>query len=119
MKITVCALFLLGFIYTGLAQENPTDSTNKQEETLIIYGSSTCHYCQDTKAYLKEHKVPFEFCDIYEDRNNLQEMVAKLKQDGLDPHSARLPVVDMSGKIFMNGDDFDGFLENLVEKAKK
>jgi len=29
-----------------------------------VYRSDTCHYCNDTKSYLKENNISFEYFDI-------------------------------------------------------
>lgn len=117
MRIKLCVLLFFGIMHFGVAQEPVKDSVPvKKSEILIMYGSINCHYCIDTKAYLKEKKIPFEFYDIDQDEQKMYEMLLKLNKNGMNTSNVRLPVIDQSGKLLMNSSDFDSFLEKLVPK---
>ena len=44
-----------------LVESGLDDNLTSQENSpkMIVYGSDTCHYCIDTKTYLKEEKIDF------------------------------------------------------------
>lgn len=99
--------------YFGYAQQEPQVQPDKKE--IIIYGSETCHYCLDTKAFLEEHHISFVFYDIDTDRQALNNMLYKLRESGIDVSNLSIPVVDKGGEIFTNGEDFDAFLERIIK----
>ena len=105
-------LYIFFLCVTSMASGQSFESNNTTSNTpsLIIYGSDACHYCLETKAYLKDHNIAFVYYDIDKDEIRLQEMLYKMKENGL------LPVVDHSGKVFMNNQDFDTFLTLLIQK---
>ena len=53
MKYLVLILVFLVSLGSSSQNKNSTAKLNKQNQ-IIVYGSDTCHYCIDTKAYLKE-----------------------------------------------------------------
>ncbi len=110
--------FTLFFTATGFGQVTTPNIeqakvSNKSAENLIIYGSDTCHYCIDTKAYLKEKKIDFTYYDVDINLAKQREMVTKLQKVGTPLDNISLPVVDLNGKLIMNSDDFEGFLKKL------
>jgi len=42
-------------------------------------------------------------------------MLKKLSTNGVDISNVKLPVIDKSGKLFMNDSKFQGFLKMLVQ----
>ncbi|GLB51421.1 hypothetical protein NBRC110019_04600 [Neptunitalea chrysea] len=82
-------------------------------EKIIVYGSSDCHYCIDTKAYLEDRNIAYVFFDIDINEKALKEMLGKLKNAGISLSSVAIPVIDKEGDIFMNDGDFEEFLEKL------
>ncbi|MDY7395897.1 glutaredoxin family protein [Aureibaculum sp. 2210JD6-5] len=91
-------------------------STAKNVNKMTIYGSDTCHYCLDTKAYLKERKIDFIYFDVDLNLVKQKEMLVKLQKAGIAVDNVSLPVVDFNGELFMNNGDFDTFLERLTHK---
>ena len=87
----------------------------QEQKIIIVYGSNTCHYCTDTKAYLKEKKVKFIYFDVDVNLEKQQEMVNKLIKSNIDVSSLSLPVIDKGGEIFTNGKDFEAFLKKIIE----
>lgn len=86
---------------------------------IIIYGSDTCHYCVDTKSYLKEKNITFIYYDVDVNLEKQNEMVVKLQKAGILLDAISLPIVDLNGKLIMNNvADFDGFLKKLTVKTK-
>lgn len=87
----------------------------QEQKTIIVYGSDTCHYCTDTKTYLKGKKVKFIYFDIDVNLEKQQEMLNKLIKANIDISSLSLPVIDKGGEIFTNGKDFDAFLKRIIK----
>ncbi|MFC2110386.1 glutaredoxin family protein [Bacteroidota bacterium] len=92
-------------------------TTTKESKTMIVYGSDTCHYCLDAKAYLKENKINFIYYDVDVNILKQREMLIKIQEAGLSVDNLSLPVIHKDGEIFMNNGDFDIFLKKL--KVKK
>lgn len=113
MKHLALIFFFLLTCHNVLAQVNSADS--KPQKTIIIYGSDTCHYCTDTKAFLEEKKVKFVFYDVDVNLEKQQEMLNKLVKANIDLSYLSLPVIDKKGEIFTNGQDFEAFLKRIIQ----
>lgn len=64
---------------------------------VTIYTTPTCVYCKMTKAFLKEHNVPYEEKDVSTDAAARDEMIAKSHQMGV-------PVVEIDGALSVGFD---------------
>lgn len=110
-------LFLLTIINTSVGQNSDLVSNfqpiKKEVKALIVYGSDTCHYCIDTKEYLKERNIEFIYLDVDINLLKQREMLVKLQNAGISIDNLSLPVVDMQGELIMNGGDFEDFLKKL------
>ena len=51
--------------------------------TVIMYTTPTCHFCQLTKAFFKEHGVQFTEHDVLADMEKRREMMEKSGQLGV------------------------------------
>lgn len=120
-------IFVLSFIFAlisqgAYSQTKPVDSVEIESvkaNELIVYGSNTCHYCIDTKSFLKEKNITFIYYDIDANLEKQNEMIVKLQKAGISLDTISLPIVDLNGKLIMNNvADFDGFLIKLIEKTK-
>lgn len=69
-----------------------------------IYSLPTCPFCNQAKAFFKEHDVEFEDINVENDKKSQDEMVEKSGQRGT-------PVIDIDGKILV------GFEEDKLKKA--
>jgi glutaredoxin 3 len=119
MKI-ITSLFILFvlFFYTSLNAQNFTKPESIAENTkkvIIVYGSSTCHYCTDAKNILIENKIDFIFYDIDTNKMALNEMLTKLKKANISSNNLGIPVIDKQGEIFSNNSNFDDFLKKLIQ----
>lgn len=90
-----------------------TETSQKELKKMIVYGSDTCHYCIDTKAYLKERKIDFIYYDVDVNLLKQREMLIKIQKAGLSLDNLSLPVIYLSGKLLMNSNDFESFLKKL------
>lgn len=117
MKVFIFSIIVISTIgQIGFGQvANPNDNLTSQKKLkkMIVYGSDTCHYCIDTKAFLQEKRIDFIYYDIDVNLAEQREMVLKLQKAGISIDNLSLPVVDLNGKLIMNGDDFEGFLKKL------
>ncbi|HLC71142.1 MAG TPA: glutaredoxin family protein, partial [Candidatus Nanoarchaeia archaeon] len=65
--------------------------------SITIYTTPTCHWCKDTKAFLKKNKLKYTEKDVSADQKAAQEMIKKSGQMGV-------PVLDINGKIIVGFD---------------
>tara|TARA_R110001592_G_scaffold307_1_gene1721 strand:+ start:4354 stop:4710 length:357 start_codon:yes stop_codon:yes gene_type:complete len=113
---TILLLFLASFVIN--AQSLAKKTQIKKQEKIIVYGSDTCHYCIDTKAYLKEKNVAFIYYDIDLNKAKESEMITKLTNANISVASLSLPVIDYKGDIFLNKGNFEEFLKVVQTKIK-
>ncbi|WP_139957605.1 glutaredoxin family protein [Flavicella sediminum] len=108
-------LLVLAFTNISYGQVASSTSLTEKKETkkMIVYGSDTCHYCLDAKAYLKERKIDFIYYDVDLNLVKQREMLVKLQKAGISVDNLSLPVVDLQGKMLMNGANFEAFLKKL------
>lgn len=112
---SIVLFLLISTISFGQVLESANGSlaTQKELKKMIIYGSDTCHYCLDTKAYLKEKNIDFIYYDVDINLVKQREMIIKLQKAGISLDNLSLPVADLNGKLIMNGYDFEAFLKKL------
>ena len=103
--------FIISILFFFFIAQNHKGSTS-----IIIYGSDTCHYCLETKEFLKTNNVAFLYHDIDKNEEKLTEMLSKLQNNGISTSNIQLPVVDRLGTIVMNSADFESFLNKLLLK---
>jgi glutaredoxin-like YruB-family protein len=53
------------------------------DKQITIYSTPTCHFCQMTKEYLKEHGIGYTDYDVAHDLEKRQEMIQKSGQMGV------------------------------------
>lgn len=107
-------LILVFWVSLGSSSQNMNTKSKFHKVQIIVYGSDTCHFCIDTKAYLKERKIEFTYYDVDVNLEKQREMLIKIQKAGFSIDNLYLPVVDLHGKLIMNGTDFDGFLKKLI-----
>lgn len=114
--ITIVLLFLASFSVHSQSMNKKPNVIDQQK--IIIYGSDSCHYCIDTKAYLKEKNIAFIYFDIDLHKARETEMIEKLTKANISLSSLNLPVIDNKGDIFLNTGNFEEFLKVLYTKTK-
>jgi glutaredoxin len=92
----LCLFFILSLFSFGQAQAAPA------EKTVVLYGTSWCIYCKQTRAYFKEHGI--EFTDYDVENPTVQE---KFKALG----GAQVPL------IFIGDEKIQGFNQEAIDKA--
>jgi glutaredoxin 3 len=108
-KISYLILLIFGMFSANAQQKNTSPVVNK----VIIYGSDECHHCADTKVFLKQNNISFEFFDIDKNPEALKEMLLKLKKANINTQNLGIPVVDKNGVIYTNNGVFEEFLQKL------
>jgi glutaredoxin-like YruB-family protein len=53
------------------------------DKTVTIYTTPTCHFCQMSKEYFKEHNVTYTEHNVATDMEKRQEMIEKSGQMGV------------------------------------
>lgn len=113
LAIIITAGYLM---YSQTIAPNSSGVNQKKTEQIIVYGSDSCHYCTDTKKFLKKNGVSFIYYDVDQNQPKLNEMITKLLKNQISLDNVSLPVIDRNGKITMNSGDFDTFLKTLIVK---
>ncbi|WP_162126726.1 glutaredoxin family protein [Flavobacterium phycosphaerae] len=110
MKKSALLIFFFALVFNCslYAQEK-----KQTKSVMIVYGSEDCHYCIDTKKYLKDNNIEFVFFDIDKNQEALHEMLFKLKNAGISTSNLGIPVIDKQGIIFTNNGVFEEFLKKL------
>ena len=73
-------------------------------KNVVIYSTPTCHFCQMTKEFFKEHNIEYTDYDVSTDAEKRQEMIEKSGQMGV-------PVV------FVDDEMMIGFDKDKLSKA--
>lgn len=76
----------------------------KNMKNVVIYSTPTCHFCQMTKAFLKENNIEFTDYDVSTDAQKREEMINKSGQMGV-------PV------IFVDDEMMVGFDKDKLSRA--
>ena len=53
------------------------------DKTVTIYTTPTCHFCQMSKEFFKEHNVPYTEHNVAADMEKRQEMIDRSGQMGV------------------------------------
>jgi glutaredoxin 3 len=113
MKNILLFCFFLTAIFTTEVFGQENNQNSNKSKSIIVYGSVECHHCIETKAYLKEKKLPFVFYDIDKNPEALNEMLTKLREAKISTSNLGIPVVDKKGVLFSNNGDFQEFSKKL------
>ena len=118
--LTIVITLMAGQVTFGQTKKlDSISEENTKTNKIIVYGSDTCHYCIDTKAYLKEKNIEFTYYDVDINLLKQREMLIKLQNAGISVESLSLPVVDLQDKLIMNSNNFQGFLLKLTTSKNK
>ena len=118
--LTIVITLMAGQVTFGQTKKlDSISEENTKTNKIIVYGSDTCHYCIDTKAYLKEKNIEFTYYDVDINLLKQREMITILQNAGISVESLSLPVVDLQDKLIMNSNNFQGFLLKLTTSKNK
>ncbi len=73
------------------SREAPTELSSKYGDTVVLYATSWCGYCEKTRNLLKENNIDYVELDIEESNE------AKLEFDRLEGNG--IPLVLIKGKV--------------------
>ena len=110
LTILVFFLTLVDVIPTqaSIPNSNPLNEQQKPQK-IIVYGSDSCHYCLDTKDYLKKYKFAIEYFDMSLNRCPSYEDAKKWREKSLAELPANTTVTELE----------EDTLENIEEKRKE
>lgn len=66
--------------------------------SVTIYSTQTCHYCNLAKQFFADNNVEYTNIDVGVDREKAREMVEKTGQMGV-------PVIDVNGETIIGFDE--------------
>lgn len=69
---------------------------------VVLYSTSWCGYCRQTRQYLKSKKVAFVERDVEKDQGAAEELSRKAVAAGVRPQG--VPVIDVRGKLILGFD---------------
>jgi len=67
--------------------------------TVTVYGTGWCAACRDTRAYLDQRSVKYQFVDVEKDPARAEEMARVLARVGVP--ADRVPVIDVHGRVLV------------------
>jgi glutaredoxin-like YruB-family protein len=53
------------------------------DKRVVVYSTSTCHYCAKAKDYLSQKRISFVEHNVVDDKNAIKEMMKKSGQMGV------------------------------------
>ena len=68
------------------------------DKTVTIYSTPSCHFCQETKNFLKENNIEYSDFDVSQDQEKRQEMIEKSGQMGV-------PVIFIGDEMIIGFDE--------------
>lgn len=68
------------------------------DKTVTIYSTPSCHFCQETKSFLKDNDIEFTDHDVSQDQEKRQEMIEKSGQMGV-------PVIFIGDEMIIGFDE--------------
>jgi len=98
-RLLILMVLVLGISCSS--QETTSEVTEKQQTSIIIYGSNSCDHCIDFKSKLDAQKVVYTFHDVEQNQAKANEMMAKTKAANYSGYIS-FPVVDVGGKLMVN-----------------
>ncbi len=93
---------------TGTTTGTNTGTTGAK---VVIFGSSSCHFCTEAKQYFQSKGIPYDYIDV----NQNQSMYEAIKKKGAEQgvKVSGVPVIVINGKII------SGFDKPEIESALK
>ena len=96
-----------------------TNNTAKKEDnSIIFFYGSTCPHCADVEAWMKENKVEEKITiikkEVYDNRQNSQELTEAAKNCGLPIDSIGVPFLYVEGKCLVGTPDIINYLTDKL-----
>ena len=91
-------LGLISAVVIGSKQKKSAEvSADINENVDILYWGTTCPHCHDTIDWIEENKIDEKITvvrkEVYENRQNSDDLSQKAKECGLDPDSIGIPLL--------------------------
>ena len=134
-QTTITIIFILVIIgllsFVVLGSKNKNNGTiqpkNKQnisetiaidEKTPVFFYGNTCPHCADVEAWMKENKVEEKITiikkEVYDNRQNSQELTEAAKNCGLPIDSIGVPFLYVEGKCLVGTPDIINYLTDKL-----
>ena len=86
------------FIYEMLLYSHPQQGAGeKTVNSVVVYSTPTCTFCNQLKSYLRENKIIFRDIDISRDQRMAEELMRRSGQTGV-------PQTDINGQLIVGFD---------------
>jgi glutaredoxin 3 len=115
MKYFYHLLFFLTLFFYSAGNAQSKIKQEKNIKVILIYGSSSCHYCTDLKESLSKRQIAFTFYDIDNDKLALNKMLTKLNSAKISTNNLQIPVVDKYGVMYVSNGNFKDFITKIIE----
>ena len=121
--IILLIIISIGFIFVltrdkGLSEDANTNISERPEGQIILFYGEGCPHCAVVEEYIEQNnikeKISFEQKEIYNNKNNAQELTSKAKMCGLPTNSIGVPFLWDGEKCFIGDKDVVDFFK---EKA--
>lgn len=99
--------------------QNQKNRTDNKSEIIFFYGE-TCPHCKIVEEYMDENKikdkVPFVSKEIYKNKQNSDELIAKAKICGLAVNSIGVPFLWDGQKCLIGDQPIINFFEEKINE---
>ena len=114
---------LISFVVFGSKNNNVTKVSNNQnvsktipvnDKTPIFYYGNTCPHCADVEAWMKENRIEEKITiskkEVYDNRQNSEELTQVAESCGLPTDSIGVPFLSSEGKCIIGTPDIINYL---------
>jgi glutaredoxin len=105
MKQLLLVIFIAAAVYHGWQKFSGESILAHAPESpyVIVYGRNSCGWTSRMRTQLENAGIAFDY-RIVDDRQVADDLHAKMESLGMDTRSYYLPVVEVSGRIFIRPD---------------
>ena len=117
LSMAVPAIAVL-FVITLLFKEGSGgQSTNEQNQIIFFYGEG-CPYCVVVEKYIEQNnikeKISFEEKEVYNNKDNANDLTNKAKMCGLSTNSIGVPFLWNGSECFVGDKEITEFFEKKI-----
>ncbi len=92
---------------------SPPPSAATQQPRVVIYTLSTCPHCQEAKAYMTSHGIPFVDRGVDDDGEHMQELMRIYDEMNVPMGKRGVPLIIISDKVRLQGFNKERFQKEL------
>lgn len=113
MKKFFFIILAIGIVLVILKQQTYNSSASMKAPYITVYGRTSCGYTRQMTRYLESKNIPYKFLSV-DDNNAVQKLNKQMHAQGLKARTYYLPVVDVSGHLYIRPDP-----QSVYETYKK